>query len=141
MSEAFSSVTGRVSVDADGRTWIDVPRRSACQSCGKSSACSVSVLGGLTGGQTTRLPVEGLDVREGQSVQLTCTSENLLKAAFLAYGLPALGVVAGGLCAAAAQGGDGLAFLGAALGLGLGVASARWLTTRGHVSEMTIYEE
>lgn len=141
MNDTTATVYGQVVRDASGRMWVDVPRRSACHSCEKTSGCSMSVLGGLVGGQTTRLPIDGLDMRDGETVQLSCPSEGLLKAAFLAYGLPAFAMVVGALVAATLTVSDLYQALGAAGGLALGVLITRWLVARGHLPTMTLNEE
>lgn len=133
--------TGQVVRDGAGRMWIDVPRRSACQSCGKASGCGMSVLGGLSGNSPLRLSVDGLNRAPGEHVALSCAASGLLKAAFLAYGLTVLGLVAGGVAPALLGLGDGWQALGAALGLGLGILITRWAVARGHIPALTLTEE
>lgn len=139
--EGTTAVSGTVVQDAQGRTWVDVPRRSACLSCGKSSGCSMSVLGGLTGGQTTRLSVDGLELAPGQQVELACPSGGVLKAAVLAYGMPLAGVVGGALIAAALEFSQGAQMLCAGLGLGVGVLLLRWAGRQGSLANLTLIEE
>lgn len=139
--EGYTAVSGTVVKDAQGRTWVDVPRRSACQSCGKSSGCSMSVLGGLAGGQTTRLSVDGMDLEPGQQVALACPSSGVLKAAVLAYGVPLLGVVGGALIAAAFDFSQGAQMLSAAVGLGVGILVLRRSGRQGGLANLTLIEE
>lgn len=139
--EGYTTVSGTVVKDAQGRTWVEVPRRSACQSCGKSSGCSMSVLGGLTGGQITRLSVGGLELPPGQQVKLACPAGGVLKAAMLAYGVPLAGVMGGALIAAALDQSQGAQMLSAGLGLGLGVLAMRWAGRQGGLTNLTIIEE
>lgn len=139
MTDASPTVTGHVVRDDAGRLWVDVPRRSACQSCGKSSACGMSVLGGLSSAGSIRLNADGL--AEGASVDLACPSSGLLKAAFLAYGLPALGLVGGAVSMAVLEFGDGVQALGAGLGLVLAIILTRRTVARGHLPTLSIYEE
>lgn len=136
-----TSVFGRVVRDGAGRQWIDVPRRSACQSCGKSSDCGMSILGSLAGDPNLRLPIDGLSVHDGAQVELSCASSGLLRAAFLAYGLPTLGMVGGALAAAALDFGDGVLALSALVGLALGVMTTRLAVARGHMPTLTLIEE
>lgn len=135
------TVSGHVLRDGAGRFWIDVPRRSACQSCDKTSSCSMSVLGGLVGSATIRLPIQGMDIQVGDRVRLACPSDGLLKAALLAYGLPALGMVVGAVLMSLMNFNDGPQALGAGLGLFLGVMATRWLVARGHLPALTYFEE
>lgn len=139
MSEPLAhTVIGRVVRDGQDRLWIKVPRLSACQGCGKSDSCATPQMGG---GAPSRLPVVGLDVRAGDTVSLSCAGQGVLKAAFLAYGVPALGLVLGALGAALAGGGDFAELLGAALGLGLGLLTTRLAVARGHLPELILNEE
>jgi len=101
----------------------------------------MGVLGGLGGNGTVRMAAEGHDLVAGQRVALTCASSGLLQAAFLAYGLPALGMVLGAVATAAMEFGDGAQALGAALGLGLGVLITRQAVARGHLAALTLNEE
>ena len=135
------TVTGRIELDAQGRTWVAVPRRSACQSCGKSSGCGMSVLGGLAGGQKTRLPIAGMDAREGDTVALSCAPGGLLKAAFLAYGLPVLGLVLGAGAAALMNLNDASQMLGAGAGLVAGLLLARLAAKHGRTPTLRLIEE
>lgn len=142
MTDAPSTpVFGRVVRDGAGHQWIDVPRRSACQSCGKSSDCGMSLLGSLAGDKSLRLPIAGLSVRDGAQVELSCSSRGLLRAAFLAYGLPSMGVVGGAVVAALLDYGDGVQAMSAFLGLALGVMTTRLAVARGHLPTMTLIEE
>ncbi|MCR4379346.1 MAG: SoxR reducing system RseC family protein [Rhodospirillales bacterium] len=135
------TVSGQVMRDGAGRLWLDVPRLSACQSCDKTSTCSMSVLGGLAGSASMRLPVEGVDLHSGDRVTVACSSNGLLKSAFLAYGLPSLGLVVGAAMMAVMNFDDGAQALGAGLGLILGVMITRWAVARGHLPALTYFEE
>lgn len=139
--QRYSAVFGTVVKDAQGRTWVDVPRRSACQSCGKSSGCSMSVLGGLAGGQATRLSVSGVNLAPGQHVELVCPTTGVLKAALLAYGLPLAGLVVGALVAVAFDFSQGAQVLCAGVGLGAGALALRWASRRGDLANLTLIEE
>jgi len=142
MTEATpTTVSGHVVRDGAGRLWIDVPRRSACQTCDKSKGCGMGVLGSLSGNGSIRLAADGRAVHVGDQVALTCSSSALLKAAFLAYGLPALGLVFGAVAMALMNFSDGAQVLGAALGLGLGVLTTRQAVARGHLPKLTLNEE
>jgi sigma-E factor negative regulatory protein RseC len=136
-----STVSGQVLRDGAGRYWLDVPRRSACQSCGKSSACSMNALGGLVGSANMRLPIEGLGLSSGDRVTVACSTDSLLKSAFLAYGLPSLGLVVGAAIMAMMNFGDGGQALGAGMGLALGVMITRWAVARGFLPALTYFEE
>ncbi len=141
MSNATATVSGHVVRDGAGRLWVDVPRRSACQTCAKSKGCGMGVLGGLGGNGGVRVAVDAPGLVAGQRVSVTSASSGLLQAAFLAYGLPALGLVVGAVTMAVMNFGDGAQALGAALGLVLGALITRQAVARGHLAAMTLNEE
>jgi len=136
-----STVSGRVVAGDDGRLFVDVPRRSACQSCGKESGCGMSVLGALSVSQSLRLELQDISVVAGQSVRLSCPQDGLLKAALMAYAPPALGVVMGAVAMALNGFGDGAQVLGALTGLALGLMTTRMLATRSALPKMNILKE
>jgi len=135
------TVSGLVVADGDGRLFVDVPRRSACQSCNKESGCGMSVLGGLSVSQSLRLELQDVRVDPGQSVQLSCPQDELVKAAVLAYAPPALGVVAGAVTMALSGFGDGGQAFGALAGLGLGLVTVRMLASHSALAQMYILKE
>ena len=138
-SPAGTTVTGRVAVDDDGALFVDVPRRSACQSCGKDSACGMSVLGGLAGtAGFVRMDLKDGTAQSGDTVTLSCPQDGLLKAAVIAYAPPALGLVGGAVTAALNGGGDGVQALGALGGLVLGLMITRWAAAKSRLPAMTI---
>ena len=137
----LTTVGGRVIADDDGRLFVDVPRRSACQSCGKESGCGMSVLGGLSVSQSVRLELQDVGVDPGQTVQLSCPQDGLVKAAILAYAPPALGVVAGAVAMALSGFGDGAQAFGALLGLGLGLMTTRMVASHSALPQMYILKE
>lgn len=135
------TVSGLVLRDGAGRLWLDVPRHSACQSCGKSSSCSMGVLGGLAGSASMRVPIDDENLRAGDQVTVVCSSTGLLKSAFLAYGLPSVGLVLGAAMMAVMNFADGAQALGAGMGLVLGVMTTRWAVAQGHLPTLTYFEE
>ncbi|MBF0246500.1 MAG: SoxR reducing system RseC family protein [Alphaproteobacteria bacterium] len=142
MSESGNIIaTGRVMRDRKGRTWVGVPRRSACKSCGQGDRCGMSVLGGLGGDQTLRLPLDGVDYQVGDVVNVSCPRDGLLAAAMLAYGRPALGLMGGAVCAVAFQVKDEYQALGALTGLILGLMITRWAAARAGLPNMNVAKE
>lgn len=136
-----TTVSGRVVAGADGQLFVDVPRRSACKSCAKESGCGMSVLGGLSVSQSLRFEMQG-DVKAtpGETVQLSCSHDGLVKAALMAYVPPVLGLVAGSVATSLSGFGDGLQALGALVGLGLGLILTRALAVHGGLPQMHIRE-
>ena len=79
---------------ADGHATVSVDAAAICARCAAGKGCGAGL---LTGGKRARL-IEvqvspGLGLRVGDEVKLTLAPSNLLRAAFLAYGLPLGGIV------------------------------------------------
>ena len=135
----MTTVTGRVIRDG-GNLYIDVPRRSACQSCGKESGCGMSLLGGLAGNGSMRLSLNDDAADPGAEVVLGCSQDGLLKAAFIAYAPPALGLVLGAVAAALSGLGEGVQALSALGGLALGLMLTRVAAAKTRLPAMQIYK-
>ncbi|OEJ66249.1 SoxR reducing system RseC family protein [Magnetovibrio blakemorei] len=136
-----TTVSGRVVSGAGGQLFVDVPRRSACKSCSKESGCGMSVLGGLSVSQSLRFEMQGgVEATPGETVQLSCSHDGLVKAALMAYLPPVLGLVAGSVATSLSGFGDGLQALGALVGLGLGLILTRALAVHGGLPQMHIHE-
>lgn len=139
-SPHMTTVTGRVVRDGDG-LFVDVPRRSACQSCGKESGCGMSLLSGLAGGGSMRMNLREGVAEPGSSVVLGCPQDGLLKAAFIAYAPPALGLVVGAVVAALNGSGEGVQALGALGGLIVGLMLTRVAAAKARLPAMRILKE
>ncbi|MDZ4255827.1 MAG: SoxR reducing system RseC family protein [Sulfuritalea sp.] len=100
----------------DGMALVRLDAPAACGSCGAQGAC---------GGARARLfrVAVATGVGAGDRVLLQLPEKNLNRSALLAYLLPAATMLLGALLLAV--GGDTLAALGAALGLGLGLICLR----------------
>jgi sigma-E factor negative regulatory protein RseC len=112
------STNARVASVHEGMAEVRLASASACGSCGAQSVC------GTGRERSVFIPVSS-GVCAGDSVRLQMSAAELNIGAMLAYLLPALTTLCGGLLLAG--GGDGLAALGATLGLGLGLLSLRLL--------------
>jgi positive regulator of sigma E activity len=133
-----STVHGLITKTKDDQIFIDVPRQSGCQGCGKKEGCSMTVLAGLGPSQSLRLAVSNQSLKVGETVDLKCSHKGLVKAAFWAYGPGSVGLVVGASVAALNGYGDGGQALGALLGLGLGLFVTRLAVRRGGLPTLEI---
>lgn len=115
---------------------VEYTRASACGGCQSASGCGTGALSQLFSA-TSNTPLKVLNplhAKVGDEVLLTLDESVLLKHAFMAYGLPLVGLFVGAVALKAGASSllsvsetalDWIAVAGGALGLGLG-----WLTTR-----------
>lgn len=116
-----------------GRVLVDVDAATACARCAAGKGCGAGLLAGPGGRPCVEARVSpGLQLQEGDAVELELGPGDLLRAAAAAYGLPLCGAL---LFAAAAHGaglGDAAAAVSALAGLGTGlVAGRRYLARPG----------
>jgi sigma-E factor negative regulatory protein RseC len=106
-------------------------RNGACGTCGARGSCGVSALGKLLRrpGRTWKV-ANTLGAAVGDEITVGVPDAALLAAAFLAYLLPALSLLAGAAVAAATATSDFRIALGAGLGLVAGIVVARWRSRR-----------
>ena len=105
---------------------VAVTTSVSCARCAAGKGCGAGILGGdEKPRQVDALIARGLDLHEGDRVQITLAPDNLLRASAIVYGLPLAGAVAG----AAGAWWTGLGDLGAAIaalaGIGVGVLAGR----------------
>jgi len=83
----------------DNYAWVRTQRQSACGGCQGESTCgtgSLSKLFSATTHPVLKLP-NALGAKPGDQVILELAGTNFIKQAFLAYGLPLLGLFSGAL--------------------------------------------
>jgi len=82
-----------VSIEA-GFAYVQVQVTSGCNGCASSSSCGTSALAGyFKGGSRGLIKVENsIQGRVGDRVMLKLDQSHLLKQAFMAYGMPLLGL-------------------------------------------------
>ncbi len=90
----MESAVGTIVSIADGHATVSVDAAVVCARCAAGKGCGAGL---LTGSNRTRL-IEaqlspGMGLKAGDEVKLTLAPSNLLRAAFLAYGLPLGGIV------------------------------------------------
>jgi sigma-E factor negative regulatory protein RseC len=136
----------RVVAVADGQAWLEPEQTASCGTCAASGHCVGQEHDGI-GSISRRLEARrfavssrlaGHELQLGERVVIGVGQRSLVKAAFLAYGLPLLFAIT---VAAWLQGeyGDDLTTLlgmsgGLALGLGVARLGARWLLGRGELT-------
>lgn len=74
---------------------VSVENQAACPRCAAGKGCGAGIFTSNTKERRLQVPLSpDLKVREGDRVRLSLGSSHLLKATFLAYGLPLFGLVA-----------------------------------------------
>jgi sigma-E factor negative regulatory protein RseC len=120
-------VTG---LSPNGRAIVKVRRAEACQTCSSKGACTA--LGGKT--QDMVLVVDNtIGAKPGDSVILTLSEANFVKASAVLYLVPALGLIGGALAGSSFSVELGLksdpaSILGSLAGLGLGLLITKLLS-------------
>jgi sigma-E factor negative regulatory protein RseC len=102
-----------------------------CGSCAMQGGCGVSALGKLLRRQGRTWKVANtVAAKVGDEITVAVPDAAVLAAAFVAYLLPLLCLLAGAAVAASTGTGDPLVALGAGLGLVAGIVLARWQSGR-----------
>lgn len=84
-----------------GFAWVESRRRSSCSHCGTQDSCGVAALDRAFGAGRNRMRLaDPLGVCAGEAVIIGLSERHLVAAAALAYLLPLLTMIAGGLLAA-----------------------------------------
>ncbi len=112
------TATARVAEAHNGVAEVHFDTASACGTCGAQSVC------GSGRARSMRISVAA-NVQSGDCISLQIPESELHLGAILAYLLPAVTTLLGGVMLA--SGGDTLAALGATLGLGFGLICLRLL--------------
>jgi sigma-E factor negative regulatory protein RseC len=115
-----------------GYVRVKIERAEACHSCAAQGACAT------LGGQKADIVLEVANTEQalpGDSVRISLAESSVVTAAAVLYLLPALGLVLGAFAgnshsAALGMSGDPAAALGAVVGLGLGLLTARLVSGR-----------
>jgi sigma-E factor negative regulatory protein RseC len=111
-----------------GRATVSVDTAAVCKRCASGRGCGAGLLATRRGPQVMEVRVgSGLVLDVGDRVQLTLPPAELLRAAWLAYGLPLIAFVLATLLASRIEPGhDAVTALSAAAG----VAAGLWLGRR-----------
>ncbi len=114
---------------ADGvRAVVEVKVAASCPRCASGKGCGAGI---FTASGSAAQPVEasvrkGLDLSEGDVVEISLAPDNLLQAAIIVYGLPMLGAIAGATLAYAFSLRDAVAAMAALIGMAAGLVVSRW---------------
>ena len=113
--------------DAGGaRAIVEVETAAACARCASGRGCGAGIMSGRAG--STRIEVSiapGLELAEGDVVDIELAPGNILRAALLVYGLPLAGAIFGAALAFLNALGDGGAAALAIAGLFAGALVSR----------------
>jgi len=110
------------------RAVVEVKVAESCPRCASGKGCGAGI---FTASSSATQPVEasvrkGLNLSEGDVVEISLAPDNLLQAAFIVYGLPMLGAVAGATLAYAFSLRDSAAAMAALIGMAAGLVVSRW---------------
>lgn len=79
---------------SDGMATVTVSRSIACARCAAGKGCGAGLLSGKSKSARFVVPVPAsMHLHAGDQVHLELSPESLLKASFLVYGLPLVGVI------------------------------------------------
>lgn len=115
-------------VKTEGRfAWVETQQKSACGSCASAEGCGTSSLASLFEREATSMRVpNAIGARVGQQVTLGLSESGLVRAAFLVYMIPLLGMILGGLLTQwAISGNEGLVIAASLLGFAAGLVFVR----------------
>ncbi|CAK0771869.1 sigma-E factor negative regulatory protein RseC [uncultured Gammaproteobacteria bacterium] len=129
----------RVVAIEHGVAWLEPEPDPGCGGCASAVMC-----GSKSGGQGQRLAArrfalnDAPPLRLGERVVVGIPQGALLRAATIAYGLPLLTMLAGGVTVQAMGGGDVAAMVGTGCGLAVGLVAARFgagrMSAKGELS-------
>lgn len=132
--EAFARV---VKVEP-GQVWLEPEQTSSCGGCRSAGVC------GVGGGNPKKLELRrftlpgDLGLRLGERVVVGISESTLSTGALVAFGVPLLCLIAGGITGQELGKSDGLAFVGAMGGLAVGLLMSRllagWMAARGQLT-------
>ena len=136
MDNPTGKIQSLIASDGAVRAVVEVDVSAACPRCAAGKGCGA----GLFTGSNRKRRVEAIvgkhiSLAEGDSVEISLASENLLNAALIVYGIPLFGAVTAAGLAYLLQLGDSAAAVAAVLGLGFGLLVGRWRLSRSECIE------
>ncbi|MDH3532210.1 MAG: SoxR reducing system RseC family protein [Gammaproteobacteria bacterium] len=106
---------------------VSIDVAAVCPRCAAGKGCGAGIAGSAGHPrQVEALVPPGLDIREGDLVEVTLAPNRLLRAALIVYGLPLAGAVAAATLAYALALGDVAAAVAALAGVLAGLQIGRW---------------
>jgi len=113
------------------RAVVGIDVAAACPRCAAGKGCGAGLLADAgRQRQVEATVIEGLQLHEGDLVEVALAPDNLLRAALIVYGLPMAGAILAALLAYALSLGDVGAAAAALAGLTLGLLLGRWRLRR-----------
>lgn len=92
MNNARGQILSFVEDDKGSRAVVGVAAGAACARCAAGKGCGAALFAGTTRRVEASVP-QGLNLAVGDFVELSLRSDELLRAAFIVYGLPLLTAV------------------------------------------------
>jgi sigma-E factor negative regulatory protein RseC len=110
---------------------VGVDALVVCARCAAGKGCGAGLFGSSSRLRQIEVSVpQGLQVSEGDLVEIAMAPNNLLRASLIVYGLPLVGAVLAAALAFGLQLGDVAASAAALAGLGAGLVYGRWMLQR-----------
>lgn len=136
MDNPTGKIESMTMVDGAMRAVVEVEAGSACPRCAAGKGCGAGLfMGNSRGRKVEAIVAPHLSVEQGDSVELSLASENLLRAALIVYGLPLSGAITAAGLAYLLRLGDSAAAVAAVLGLAIGLLLSRWRLRYGDCME------
>jgi sigma-E factor negative regulatory protein RseC len=129
MNSAQGRIISLSSDELGTRAVVVIETAAACPRCASGKGCGAALLSGTTRRVDVLVP-EKMSVDQGDIVAISMTSESLLQASLLVYGLPLLAALSGAAIAYGLSLSDAAASLSAVAGLAAGIAFARHRVSR-----------
>ena len=136
MDNPTGKIQSLIASNGNVRAVVEVDVSKACPRCAAGKGCGAGLFTGS--GRIRRVEAivgEHISLAEGDSVELSLASDNLLQAALIVYGIPLFGAIAAAGLAYLLQLGDSAAAVAAVVGLFSGLLVGRWRLSRGECLE------
>jgi len=139
MENPQGRVLSLVPGDNGVRAIVAVQDAPVCPRCAAGKGCGAGIFAAGNAGREIEAAVpDDLHPQVDDRVEISLAPENLLRAAFVVYGLPMIGAIAGAAVAYWVSLGDAGAALLALLGLAGGLLASRWrLSQAGCLRDFT----
>jgi len=137
----MESAIGRISILDDRIATVVVESPVACRRCAAGKGCGAGIFQGADRNREVRVEIPvGMEVQEGDTIELMIGPRFLLRAAMLAYGLPLATMVLSLFLAWMLTGnpGDGLGVVLAVLGLAVGLVVGRRILNSESICEQFV---
>ncbi len=111
---------------------VETRRRVACQSCAVNKGCGTGVIARVLGNKRFQLEaLNPVQARVGDEVVVGIEDDALVSGSLLAYALPLVAMLAGGIAGDFATGSEGIVILSSLAGFAAGLWAAGHISRRG----------